>query len=201
MLAGLVQSRWAFRLLIALPALAMLSRYAMSGGGMGLLLEASGEWSARMLIATLAVTPLRLLIVRLLPHGQGAAMWLHKRRRDLGLAAFLYALLHVGTYLVRQSNINVILYDLPYKEYLAGWIGLAAMVLPALTSSERAVHAMGTVWKPVQRLTYVAIVSVYLHWLWMKLDHWPAYLHILPLVLLEAYRVWHNFARPSGQRH
>lgn len=201
MLSWLVQSRWAFRALLALPAVAMLTRFGLGGEGWGQLMDASGEWAARMLIATLAVSPLRLLIVKLMPHGQYAAMWLYKRRRDLGLAAFFYALLHLAAYLVRQANIHVILYDLPYKEYLAGWIGLAAMLLPALTSSESAVHAMGKGWKLVQRLTYVSIVAVYLHWLWIKLDHWPAYLHFMPLVLLEAYRVWHNFARPSGVRH
>lgn len=192
-----------FRLLLALPALGFLFSYAFVHRSLGSLLDASGEWAARLLIATLAVTPLRYLL-RLLPGQQHAAMWLLKRRRDLGLAAFLYALFHMLTYAVRQWNIHVILYDLPFKEYLAGWIALACMTVLALTSSDAAVHGMGRWWKRLQRLTYLAAVAVYLHWFWIRLDHWPSFLHFLPLVMLEAYRLWHDFARlgaKAGRGH
>ncbi len=49
---------WSFRLLLAIPAIVMLSRLAMTGGGLGHVLQASGEWAARLLIVTLAVTPI-----------------------------------------------------------------------------------------------------------------------------------------------
>lgn len=200
MLRKLADSHGALRLLLAVPAIVMLSRFGLAGGGLGQLIGPSGEWAARLFVATLAVTPARLLI-KLVPNSQHASMWLFKRRRDIGLAAFLYAVLHLGTYLVRQANIHVILYDLPYKEYLAGWISFAALVILTLTSNDWSVHAMGTKWKLLQRLTYVAAIAAYLHWLWIRLDHTAAYLHFLPLVLLEAYRLWYNFARPAGEKH
>ena len=187
-----------FRLLLALPALGFLTRYAFAEHSLALMLDAAGEWAVRFLIATLAVTPIRYLI-RPLPGSQRAAMWLLKRRRDLGLAAFLYGLVHLSIYVLRQWNIHVILYDLPFKEYLAGWVALVTMLVLALTSNDAAVHAMGLWWKRLQRLSYVSAIAVYLHWLWIRHDHTAAFLHFMPLVLLEAYRLWHDFARPGAR--
>lgn len=192
-----VVSPLVFRLVLALPALGFVVRYILVRHSTGDLLDASGEWAARLLIATLAVTPVRYLL-RLVPHSQHVSMWLMKRRRDLGVAAFLYALFHMGTYAVRQWNIHVILYDLPFKEYLAGWTALVTLLVLALTSNDAAVHAMGVWWKRLQRLSYLSAIAVYLHWLWIRQDHTAAVLHFLPLVLLEAYRLWHDFARPGS---
>ena len=200
MLRTLIDSRWAFRCLLAIPALGMFFQYFVIHASLGHILEASGEWAVRMLVVTLAVTPVRLLMKQ---SGMGPhwPMWLFKRRRDLGLAAFLYAALHLGVYVVRQSNINVILYEMQFVEYIMGWLALAAMLVLTLISNDRAVHALGLWWKTAQRLAYVAAVAAALHWFWIKLDHMPVYVHFLPLVLLEAYRLWYNFARPAGVKH
>ncbi len=195
---GALASPLLFRLLLALPALGFVVRYLFVQKSTGALLDASGEWAVRFLIATLAVTPLRYLS-RHLPDGQHLAMWLLKRRRDLGLAAFLYALFHMSVYVERQWNIHVILYDLPFKEYLAGWVALITMLALALTSNDAAVHAMGRWWKRLQRLAYISAAAACLHWFWIRQDHWPVILHVLPLVLLEAYRLWHDFARPGAR--
>jgi sulfoxide reductase heme-binding subunit YedZ len=199
-LRPLINSRWAFRLLIAVPAILMLTRYFTTQGGFGHLLQGSGEWAARMLILTLAITPIRLLLKN--QHWfQPWSMWLFKRRRDLGLAAFLYALLHLSAYLIRQSSLSVILFELQFIEYILGWAALASMLILAVISNDWAVHRLGTAWKKVQRLVYVAAVSVFLHWLWIKLDDVPALFHFTPLAALEAYRLWYNFARPSQKHH
>jgi sulfoxide reductase heme-binding subunit YedZ len=199
-LRTLIDSRWAFRGLIAIPALGMFFQYFAIHASLGHLLEASGEWAVRMLILTLAVTPVRLMMKQagMGPHWP---MWLFKRRRDLGLAAFLYATLHLGIYVVRQNNIHVILYEMQFVEYIMGWVALAAMLVLTLTSNDRAVHALGLWWKTVQRLAYVAAIAAALHWFWIKLDHTTVYVHFVPLVLLEAYRLWYNFARPAGLKH
>lgn len=194
-LRSLINSRLAFRLLIVIPAIVMLSQYALYGGGLGQVLQSSGEWAARMLVLTLAVTPLRMLF-----KGRHWPMWLFKRRRDLGIAAFLYALLHLGSYVARQSSLNVILYDMTFTEYLPGWLGFAAMAILFVTSNDWALHRLSTAWKKIQRLIYAAAVLVFLHWLWIKLDNVPAYAHFVPLAALETFRLWYNFARPSRRR-
>lgn len=200
MLRRIVDSHGAFRLLLALPALVMLWQFFFGAKSWGLLLGQSGEWAVRLLILTLAVTPVRLLMKQagLGPHWP---MWLFQRRRDLGLAAFLYAALHLGTYLVRQPNLHVVLFDMQFMEYLAGWAAFLTMLALAVTSNDSAVHGLGRWWKPLQRLAYVSAAAAALHWMWIRLDDTAMWLHFIPLVALEAYRLWYNFARPSGVRH
>ncbi len=178
----------------------MLWQFFFGAKSWGLLLDGSGEWAMRMLIATLAVSPLRL-VMRQAGMGPHWPMWLFKRRRDLGVAAFLYAALHLATYLIRQSNLHVVLFDMQYREYLAGWIAFLTMLVLAVTSNDRAVHGLGRWWKPLQRLAYVSVIAAALHWFWIRLDHTEVWLHVLPLAALEAYRLWYNFARPSGMKH
>jgi sulfoxide reductase heme-binding subunit YedZ len=199
-LGRLLESHAALRAVLALPAAYMLWQFIFGARSWGLLLDSSGEWAVRMLVATLAVSPLRILMKQagLGPHWP---MWLLKRRRDLGVAAFLYAALHLGVYLVRQSNLHVVLFDMQYREYLAGWIAFLTMLVLAVTSNDRAVHGLGRWWKPLQRLAYVSVIAAALHWFWIRLDHTAVWLHVLPLAALEGYRVWYNFARPAGMRH
>ena len=192
MVLKILQSRLFFILVIAIPAIIMLSRYASGVGGLGWVLDASGEWAVRLLIATLAVTPIRMMF-----KGQLWTAWLFKRRRDLGMAAFLYGALHLAVYLIRQSNLHLILYEAPYKEYLMGWVAFATMLVLAIVSNDWSVHHMGTWWKWLQRFVYVTAVAAFLHWFWIRQDHTAAYLHFAPLVLLEAYRLISNFARPA----
>ena len=197
-LRPLINSPWAFRLFLALPAIAMLTRFGMTVGGIGQLLSASGEWAARLLIVTLAVTPIRILFHQF-GLRQDVPMWLFQRRRDLGLAAFLYALLHLAVYVARQSNLHVILYEMQFIEYIMGWLAMAAMLIIAVISNDWSLHHLGTKWKMLQRLVYVAALAAFLHWLWIKLDDIPVLLHFIPLAALEAYRLWYNFSRPSSR--
>lgn len=199
MLGRLIDSHWAFRTILALPAIGMLLQF-LRLHSWGLLLDQSGEWAVRMLIATLAVSPVRL-VMKQLQFGPSWPMWLFKRRRDLGMACFLYAALHLAVYLVRQSNLNVVLFDMRYIEYTLGWIGFATLLALAITSNDASVHRLGTWWKPLQRLVYLSAIAIFLHWYMIRLDHRGLWLHLAPLIVLEGYRVMYNFARPSGVRH
>jgi len=198
-LGRLIDSHWAFRTVLALPAIGMLLQF-LRFHSWGLLLDQSGEWAVRMLIATLAVSPLRL-VMKQLRFGPSWPMWLFKRRRDLGMACFLYAALHLAVYLMRQSNLDVVLFDMRYIEYTLGWIGFATLLALAITSNDASVHRLGTWWKPLQRLVYLSAIAIFLHWYMIRLDHRGLWLHLAPLIVLEGYRVMYNFARPSGVRH
>ena len=200
MLRRLIDSHVSFWVLLLLPALIILGQFFFHQHSWGLLIDQSGEWAVRMLILTLAVSPARLVMkqLRMGPHWPA---WLLKRRRDLGLATFLYASLHLGSYLVRQSNIHVVLFDLQYIEYATGWIAFATLLALALTSNDASVHRLGTWWKPLQRLVYLSMVAAFVHWYLIRLDHRGLWLHLLPLAVLEGYRLFHNYTRPSGVRH
>lgn len=200
MLNRLIDSLWAFRLALALPAIIMLEKFLFGPHSWGLLLDQSGEWAVRMLIITLAVSPIRL-IMKQMRTGPRWPSWLFKRRRDMGLASFLYAALHLSVYLVRQANINVVLFDMWFIEYAMGWIAFITMLAAAVTSNDRAVHSLGTWWKPLQRIAYLSAVAAALHWFLIRLDHGGVYMHFIPLLALEAYRIFYNYARPAGMKH
>ncbi len=199
MLRRLVESHAAFRLLLALPWVAMLVTFARLHSW-SLLIAQSGEWSVRLLILTLAVSPARIVMKQLHmdPHWP---MWLMKRRRDLGMACFLYALLHLSFYLVRQWNIHVVLFDLQDMAYAMGWIGFVTLLALAITSNDASLHSLGRWWKPLQRLVYVSAIAAFLHWYLIRQDHSALWLHLLPLLALEAYRLMHNFRHPAGMKH
>ncbi|WP_421695517.1 ferric reductase-like transmembrane domain-containing protein [Aestuariivirga sp.] len=200
MLKRLIDSHLAFRLLLALPALWTAWQFFFHLRSFGLLLDQSGQWAMRLLVLTLAITPLRLLMKQL-GLGPHWPMWLFKRRRDLGLATFLYAAAHLCVYLIRQSNLHVVLFDMQYIEFIMGWLAFVTLFALALTSNDASVHRLGLWWKPLQRLAYVSVIAAALHWYWIRLDHRVLWATVLPLVALEAYRLFHNYTRPAGVRH
>lgn len=199
MLGRLIDSHWAFRFLLALPAIGMLVTFARLHSW-GLLTDQSGEWAARLLILTLAVSPLRL-VMKQLHMGPHWPMWLFKRRRDLGMATFLYAVLHLGTYLAHQSNFHVVLFDIKSLAYAAGWAGFVMLLALAVTSNDASVHWLGRWWKPLQRLAYLSAIAIFLHWYLIRLDHGGFWMHLAPLAVLEGYRLLYNFRHPAGMRH
>ena len=199
MLNRLVDSHWAFRLLLALPLIGMLVQFAQLNSW-GLIIDQSGEWAVRMLILTLAVSPARI-VMKQLHMGPHWPMWLMKRRRELGMATFLYALLHLTLYLVREWNIHVVLFDLRYIEYAAGWVGFVTLLALAITSNDASVHWLGRWWKPLQRLVYLSAATAFLHWYLIRQDHAALWLHLAPLVMLEGYRLLYNYRHPAGMRH
>ncbi len=188
-----LQSRWPLRLALAIPAIVILSRFQFGTGGFGHLINASGEWSARLLIVTLAVTPIRMLF-----KGRHWPMWLFKRRRDLGVAAFLYAVLHLAAYLIHEGGLGVVIADLAKLRIVLGWIALFAMLVPFALSNEQMLRYLGPRWKFWQRAVYVAAIATVAHWLLIKWDVVPVVIHFAPLAALESYRLWHNLTK-SGR--
>jgi len=161
------------------------------------LLHASGEMSARLLIIAMMATPLVLLL-----KGWRGPQWLKRNRRYLGVAAFGYGLLHTVAYLADTVTLSAALSELPRLYIWTGWLAFLIFVPLALTSMDYFVRKMGTWWKWLQRWTYAAAALTLLHW--AALHDWgglgPALVHFVPLLALEAYRVWYWYLRPKPQR-
>ena len=123
--------------------------------------HATGDWALRMLLITLAVTPLRRVT--------GWA-WLIRLRRMLGLFAFFYAALHFCTYLWLDQFFDwaAIVEDIAKRPYIT--VGFAALVLMtplAVTSTKGWLRRLGPRWKRLHQLVYpIAILGV-LHYLWL----------------------------------
>ena len=121
----------------------------------------TGIWALRLLLATLAVTPLRRLF------GMAA---LAPYRRTLGLLAFTYATLHLLTYAVLDlwDAWDTLLEDVLKRPYITvGFSGFLCLVPLAVTSTRAWIRRLGKRWVQLHRLVYVAAVAGCLHFLWL----------------------------------
>ena len=189
---AIFNSPFFFWLLLAIPSVGMIAG-ALDGSNLERLLHPTGEFSARFMIISMMLTPLRMLFPK-----SGVILWLMRRRRHLGVAAFGYALLHTAFYVIDLGSTAAILSDAMKVSILTGWLAFLIFVPLAITSSDRAIHKMGPrKWKTLQRMVYGAAVLTLAHWLLVSHDPGGALVHFLPLAALEAWRIWH-MVRPTG---
>ncbi len=122
----------------------------------------TGEWALRLLLLTLALTPLRKLT--------GAAT-LIRFRRMLGLYAFFYVCLHLLTYVWLDAffSLAYIWDDIVKRLYItAGFAGFCVMVPLAVTSTNAMIRRLGAkTWQRLHRLAYAAALAGVLHFLWL----------------------------------
>lgn len=146
----------------------------------------TGNWALWILLADLAITPVRRI--------SSSLGWLVRLRRMVGLYAFFYATLHLATYVFLFSG-----YDVP-----TAWAGLRAghlgapwhglvdvwptmwddltkrrfiqvglfawflLFLLALSSPQRVLRWMGGKnWQRLHRLIYVAAIVAVIHFWWL----------------------------------
>ena len=141
-----------------------------------------GEWAIRMLLATLAVSPVARLLGR--PR-------LVRYRRTFGLAAFSYAVAHFAGYLVLLAGLDTgtFLADFVERPYIT--VGLAALVLLvplAVTSTRGWQRRLARNWRRLHRLVHAIGVLACVHLLWLsKGDYMDAALYggLLALLLGE----------------
>jgi sulfoxide reductase heme-binding subunit YedZ len=124
--------------------------------------HATGDWTIRFLIITLAITPLRKIT---------RVPQFIRFRRMLGLFAFFYACLHFTTYigLDKFFNLSEIWKDVQKRRFIT--VGFAAFVLMiplALTSTAGAIRRLGGKrWQALHRLVYVSAVLGVIHYYWL----------------------------------
>ena len=151
------------------------------------LLHQLGRWGLKMLLLTLAVTPLRRWT---------GWNWLLRFRRMLGLFAFFYITLHFLTYFILDQSLDVrlVIEDVIERPYITlGMTGLLLLIPLALTSTKGMMRRLGKRWQKLHRLVYViAIVGVW-HFYWqVKLDTLDAIIYVLVLAILLGTRVYYS---------
>lgn len=166
-------------LLLAAPALAIIAGLAM-GQSWRWGIRPSGDVSAKFLIAALAITPLR----KLFP-GASIFRWFEAKRRIIGLAAFLYVLLHLAVFAASIGRLDWIVRGMAFASMWTGWIAFFLLAAVAFISSNAAQIRLGVWWKRLQRLTLAAALLVFAHWLLLTRSPVEALLHFLPLALLR----------------
>ncbi len=174
--------------LLCLPAAAML--FDVISGQIGAepikeLTYRSGEWALRILLLTLAITPLKR-----------ATGWnrLIRFRRLLGLFSFFYMVVHFGIYLVLDQYFYWpdIVQDLTERPYIIAGFSCLVLCLPlAVTSTNGMVRRLGgKSWKRLHTLVYPAGVAAVLHFLWLvKADITEPLIYAIILAILLGSRL------------
>jgi methionine sulfoxide reductase heme-binding subunit len=122
----------------------------------------TGDTVLVTLLLTLAVTPLRRL-----------TGWneLIRVRRQVGLTAFWYAVLHLLTYVVFDQSLSVsdIAADVAKHPWvLVGFTSFLLLVPLAVTSTTGWIRRLGGKrWQRLHRLIYPAAIGGVLHYLWL----------------------------------
>ena len=184
MIATILNSRYVFWAILALPSFAMING-ALSSNDLERLLHPTGEFAARFMIIAMMLTPLKMMFPK-----SKFIQWLMRRRRYLGVAAFGYAALHTLYYVIDLGSFAAIVRDFVELGIWTGWVAFLIFVPLALTSNDYSVRALGPGWKALQRLTYVAAIFTLAHWIFLEYHIGPALVHFFPLAILEAYRIW-----------
>jgi methionine sulfoxide reductase heme-binding subunit len=187
--------RTAVWLVLAVPAMLMLAGFARGTTLAMDLLHPTGESAIRLMILALLPGPL----VDAFGPNRFLRFWIHIRR-NLGVASFLYALLHLAFYIVDMQALAAILDELTLPAIWVGWLALVLMVPAAAISFDRAVRALGRRWKQMQRIVYLALAATVLHWLLLDWAWQPAALHLAPLIAAWTVRAWKRTPRHQYER-
>jgi len=184
----------------------------------------TGDWTLYLLLATLAITPLRRLSSRL--------GFLVRFRRMVGLYAFFYATLHLSTYIFLFSGYDIVTVFNGLREGHSGaivtqwkliWptvaddllkrrfikVGLFAWVILfalAVTSPAFIMRAMGGKnWQRLHRLIYVAAIAGVIHFWWLVKPGvrtpWKVTAVLAVLLLARmAYATWKRYSKRVAAR-
>jgi sulfoxide reductase heme-binding subunit YedZ len=153
--------------------------------------DRTGIWTLRLLLITLAVTPVRRL-----------SGWnrLIQLRRMLGLFAFFYGSLHFLTYLWLDQSfvIEDIIADVMDRPFITvGFASFTLLIPLAVTSTTAMIKRLGGKWwQRLHRLVYAIAIGGVVHYLWLvKADIQQPLLYGGILGVLLAYRLWNLYGR------
>jgi sulfoxide reductase heme-binding subunit YedZ len=122
----------------------------------------TGLAALRLLVLSLAITPLRQLWSRL--------SWLIKFRRLLGLFAFFYASIHLLAYvgLYAYFDPHTMIQDIAKRRFITvGVLAWLLLVPLALTSTTGTIKRLGGKrWNQLHKLVYVSVCLGLLHYWW-----------------------------------
>ncbi len=186
-------------LLCLLPALLVVTDAFEVTGRLGAnpveeILDRFGNWGLRMIMITLAVTPLRRIT---------GWNWLARFRRMLGLFAFFYVLMHFLTWLILDQGalLSAILEDLVERPFITiGFLALLFLIALATTSTSGMRRRLGRRWQTLHNAVYlIAILGVWHYWWQVKKDITEPLIYAVVLAVLLIPRAWWYWQRRRPQ--
>lgn len=142
----------------------------------------TGDWALRLLLLTLALTPLKNMT--------GSAQFV-RFRRMAGLFVYFYAFLHFSIWFLADHSLDVVsMYeDILKRPYITlGFIAFSLLTPLAMTSNRWSIGRLGKRWKALHKLVYPVLLLAVMHYLWLvKADYLePTVYAILAFIVLGA---------------
>ncbi|HLI84474.1 MAG TPA: protein-methionine-sulfoxide reductase heme-binding subunit MsrQ [Bryobacteraceae bacterium] len=153
----------------------------------------TGDWTLRLIIIGLFITPLRKTFPRL---------DIVRYRRMIGLFAFFYGVLHFLTWiwLDKFFDPQEMWADIIKRRYITAGMAAFLMLIPlAITSTKGWIRRLGKRWQLLHRLVYFAAIAGVIHYYWLvKSDIRLPVLYGLFVVLVLGWRVRFWMRRPAS---
>ncbi|HEX3319105.1 MAG TPA: protein-methionine-sulfoxide reductase heme-binding subunit MsrQ [Terriglobales bacterium] len=172
--------------LVPLGLLAWKGFHGMLGANpIEVITHATGDWTMRFLLITLAITPLRKLL---------SIPSLIRFRRMFGLYAFFYGCLHFMTWLWLDKffDWHEMVADVLKRKFITvGMFGFLLLIPLAVTSTAGWIRRLGGKnWQWLHRLIYISALAGVIHYIWLvKADLRKPLQYAAILAVLMMYRL------------
>lgn len=148
------------------------------------LVHSTGEFALWLLMFVMLARPLQ--------------QWFKRRelmsiRRALGVASFIYLVMHVCLYVAMYLGFSMaaLLEDLIKRPYIiVGSLAFLLSLMMALTSNTYAVRTLGRKWQKLHRSIYAMVVLVCIHIIWqVKFDYAEAVFYSVFFLVMLLMRI------------
>jgi len=202
-LLKIINSKYLLWLLLAVPSFQYIADFIQPGRYYPEMVKDTGLWGVQLLVFTLFITPISL-ILRYWNWGKVVGRWLVIRRKYFGLAGAGYGLIHTLLYVRYVWDIELIWLEALSWAFGLGWIAMILLFGISLTSNQFSIARMGKWWKFVQRISYLAIIGVLIHWALLDFFLDDVLVWAIPLALAKlvhmALRFWQKKQRKRTVR-
>ena len=125
----------------------------------------SGYFSAISLAITLALTPLKMIF-----SNYKIFHMLNRYRREFGVSAFSYALIHVASLVVKKGSFLGLLHYIWRRPHLSVvWVGFPILLILAITSNRKSILKLGySTWNRLHQNVYWVEGAVILHMILLR---------------------------------
>lgn len=191
------RTKWVFYLLLALPVAWLISAVVQDQLGANpaeTLNKKLGKFTLYLFLLNLYWGSFEALI-----NNRILKPWF-PLRRTVGVATFIYACLHFGSYFLREGEFDVAFHQLIQKPYLIfGLLSLLVLLLLAATSNNYSLRKLKwKKWKGLHRLVYFAFFLISIHILLIEKRSWLSNKYTLfPMALVLFFRFCHALVKRS----
>lgn len=182
-----------FSLVCSLPAWELIWRLFnddLGANPVEFLEHTTGDWTIYFLLLTLSISPIQKL---LRPNWNKWLFSMHLVRRGLGLSAFVYALLHLATYMVFDMGLSLedTVADIIERPFiLIGMLAFLMLIPLAITSTAGWQRRLKQHWRTLHKAVYLITFLGILHYaLLVKADLVQPLIYMMLFGILMLFRV------------